>query len=94
VVSVSDSGAGIGSDTIQHIFEPFSTTKEVGKGTGLGLAIVYGIVKNIMVMFMFTAEPGKGTTFKIYIPLLLSWEMGIEDKRSRCLHQEQNHTPC
>lgn len=69
VVTVQDSGSGIADQDLAHIFEPFYTTKDVGKGTGLGLAVVYGIVKQHQGEVEVDSVVGKGTSFRILLPL-------------------------
>ncbi|WP_321492355.1 PAS domain S-box protein [uncultured Desulfobacter sp.] len=69
-LTVSDTGIGIPEEHMDKIFEPYFTTKELGKGTGLGLSVVYGIVKEHHGEIQVTSKQGKGSSFKIYLPVI------------------------
>lgn len=68
-ISVTDTGVGMPPEVVRHIFEPFYTTKPIGRGTGLGLPTVYGIVQQLGGRVTVETEPGRGTTFRVYLPM-------------------------
>jgi len=81
-LSVEDNGCGIPEQQIEHLFEPFFTTKEVGKGTGLGLAMVFGALKTHHGFVEVESEPGAGSTFHIYLPLLEQENSGSPSRQA------------
>jgi PAS domain S-box-containing protein len=81
-LNVTDTGCGINPENLRHIFEPFFTTKEVGKGTGLGLATVYGIVNQHQGWLEVDSEVGKGSTFRVFLPMAKGEESVVEEGKT------------
>lgn len=91
-LTVSDNGCGISQETLQNVFEPFYTTKDVGTGTGLGLATVYGIVKQNDGFINAYSEPDQGTIFRIYLPRYLAETEILEKKTSDTINPDGAET--
>ncbi len=91
-LSVRDDGCGIEQNDLEHIFEPYFTTKEQGKGTGLGLSMVYGIVKQNNGSIECRSEREKGTIFTIHLPLYHAQSASVDDAQSGQLSRKGHQT--
>lgn len=79
-LTVSDTGCGMPPDILERIYDPFFTTKEQGEGTGMGLAVVHGIVNSYGGVIFASSEPGRGSSFKVFLPAI---ESNIEAEKAR-----------
>jgi two-component system cell cycle sensor histidine kinase/response regulator CckA len=93
LITVSDTGTGIDMSSMERIFESFYTTEDVDKGTGHGLSVVHGIIKQHDGSILVNSEPGQGTTFDIYLPLV---EGGgrVRNKHKNLLPLLAGRKPC
>jgi len=79
-LTISDTGSGMDQNTLKRIFEPYFTTKSLGKGTGLGLAVVHGIIKNLHGEIIAQSTVGKGSSFSVYLPKIIKKNEGVDMK--------------
>jgi len=90
-LTVEDAGHGMGPEVLDRIFEPYYTTKELGKGTGLGLSVIHGIIKNHGGDISVSSQPGKGSTFTVYLPIIDDMDVEIEPVATAVAIQGNEH---
>jgi signal transduction histidine kinase len=95
-INITDTGAGIKPADMNHIFDPFYTTKTVGEGTGLGLSLVYGIIRSHGGYIEVNSKLGKGTTFAIFLPTAekMNQDKADQDKTNRDKQDETKTCHC
>jgi CheY-like chemotaxis protein len=86
-LTVKDTGHGMEPQVLERIFEPYYTTKAQGKGTGLGLSVIHGIIKNHGGDINVVSQPGKGSTFTVYIPIIDDVELAVDSEESAMADQ-------
>lgn len=91
IITVSDTGIGIAPEKLEHIFEPFFTDKPEGQGTGLGLAMVYGVTRNHSGTVTVYSEPGKGSTFRVYLPARAGDKQEVHKPKQQHLVRGSGH---